>query len=459
MSGFLIPVSIILAVSLAVIFSRLIIRPSLAEPGNHPRLGCLDYRSKLVQLAPQFRLKTLVSQLKLSSLFDRAKQRILGEEEHDRNPESFARLDMSILNCRVRLIRVKEGESFFDAFSMEICGSIHAPDDMCRTALKISILDITDGPSMAQAVQVRAKHRASAAASDGSVFCHTAELGKLPHRVTVLSDWTAAAQLRPDLTVLPRKGWRDLQFDLSISSADTDQELAHARCTFAYENPEIGYVDLQENIDRTKVLAVALGFVVSAADNKLYDCEIELIKNWARDNILDDSEQSSEQARSKLDKALEKTIDFFRAGKTLNASEICTEIVEIAPLAQRYDILDLCLYVVQASGYVSAEELEALKNLANWLEVDGEKFRVMMEKVLPVEMHEVRDIETILGISSDMSREKTRQHLNREYSKWNSRVTNADPEVQSQADQMLKLIAEARSQYVAEKPPLAKTPQ
>jgi hypothetical protein len=45
-----------------------------------------------------------------------------------------------------------------------------------------------------------------------------------------------------------------------------------------------------------------------------------------------------------------------------------------------------------------------------------------------------------------MGRENTRRQLNRYYRKWNSRVTNADPEIQAQADQMLKLIAEARSQ-------------
>jgi hypothetical protein len=38
--------------------------------------------------------------------------------------------------------------------------------------------------------------------------------------------------------------------------------------------------------------------------------------------------------------------------------------------------------------------------------------------------------------------------LNKEYSKWSARVTNTDPEIQSQADQMLKLIAEARSNYI-----------
>ena len=73
-----------------------------------------------------------------------------------------------------------------------------------------------------------------------------------------------------------------------------------------------------------------------------------------------------------------------------------------------------------------------------------------MEKVLPVDMHEARDVETILGITADMSKERVRKHLNKEYSKWNSRVTNADPDIQTQADQMLKLIAETKSQYTAD---------
>jgi len=112
------------------------------------------------------------------------------------------------------------------------------------------------------------------------------------------------------------------------------------------------------------------------------------------------------------------------------------------------EALYVCLRVAQANGSVAAEEMAVLKDLASWLEVDAEKFRTMAEKVLPVDMHEIMDINDLLGITSDMSKEKTRKHLNREYSKWNSRVTSANPEIQTQADQMLKLIAEARGQYV-----------
>jgi len=119
------------------------------------------------------------------------------------------------------------------------------------------------------------------------------------------------------------------------------------------------------------------------------------------------------------------------------------------PLADRYDVLDLCLNVAKANGSVVAEELAALKNLASWLEVDADRFRAMMEKTLPVSMHQVKDAEVTLGVTSDMSERETLQRLNKEYCKWNSRVTSSDPQVQAQADQMLKLIAEARVEYIA----------
>jgi len=145
---------------------------------------------------------------------------------------------------------------------------------------------------------------------------------------------------------------------------------------------------------------------------------------------------------------LDQAVGFFRDGNQLDTYQICKEIVEIAPVAERYDILDLCLHVAQADGVAAAEELALLKNLANWLEVDTNRFHEMMERILPVNIHQVKDIEVVLGVNSDMSKEKTRQHLNKQYSKWNARVTNADSEIQDQADQMLKLIAEARSEYI-----------
>jgi uncharacterized tellurite resistance protein B-like protein len=286
--------------------------------------------------------------------------------------------------------------------------------------------------------------------ADASEFRHVADLGRLPSEVTRLEDWTAVARLRTDGQLFPRRGRRSLQFRTSIISTEGGLELAGAHSKLVYENPRPGYLDLQENSERARVLTVALAFAVSAADNKLYDCEVELIKKWAWENVLDSPQSGADQSRDKLEKALSNTVAFFTEGNKLDTFGLCAELVEIAPAGQRYEVLDLCLRVAGANGSITAEEMAMVKDIAIQLDVDGTKFRAMIEKILPADTHKVMGIDDILGITSDMSSEKTRRHLNKEYSKWNSRVTSANPDIQSKADQMLRLIAGARGKYVAE---------
>ncbi len=406
-----------------------------------------------LRLPKKFEIHRLIDRRKLVELLTHLKPRV------KRGAKYLApRSTWGPFNCRVQLTTQKEGDGVFDTFTVQIAGSIHAPSDPPETdtALRISIIDVTDGIDKAKPVQAKVKRWS---APGNPVFCYNADLGRLPNQVATLSDWTTVAQLNIDELEFARRGNRNLLFSTSILSRQSGQELACAICNFNYDNPEFGYIDSQENIQRRKTLTVALAFAVSAADQELYDCEIELIKNWARDNFDADGASDStlrssaslrrtSKARRNLEKALDKTVDFFRDGNQLHIYEICKEIVEIAPLADRYDILDLCLHVAQANDRVSAEELAILKNLASWLEADANRFRDMMERTLPVHMHQVKDAEVILGVTSDMSKEKTRRQLNQQYSKWNSRVISSNPEIRAQADQMLKLIAEARSQFV-----------
>jgi tellurite resistance protein len=379
----------------------------------------------------------------LSRLINRIRPAISPKAVSNQNVDQPPQPDMEILNCRVELAKQEKENHVCDVFAVKICGSFHAPSDTHYTSLKISIMDVTDGVSKAVPVHAQIKQWQM---QDSPTFCYNADLGKLPHQDTVLPDWTTVAQLRLDWLTFSRKGKRDLQFHTSVLSRESGEEIACAECNFIYENTEFGYIDLQENVSRTKALAVPVAFAVSAADRKLHRREIDLIKNWVKSNI--DLSQASDEVMREIEKALDKTVVFFRDGNQVNIFKICKELVKIAPLAQRYDILELCLYVAQADGSASAEELAILKNLANWLEVDADKFRAMMEKILPASMHEVKDTEVILGVTSDMDKERSRQQLNKEYIKWHSRVTNSDPHIRAQADQMLMMIADARSQYV-----------
>jgi hypothetical protein len=58
----------------------------------------------------------------------------------------------------------------------------------------------------------------------------------------------------------------------------------------------------------------------------------------------------------------------------------------------------------------------------------------------------------ILGVTPGMSQEEARIQLNREYAKW-SRGSSAPTLDPRQADKMLKLLGQARTQYVGVKSP------
>ncbi len=480
-------IAIPLSLSKGFQFRQLITHDRLADWTGRVRCLVLISRRKLLKLVARSKRRAALTWSTLLRLADRLKSLKLswpGELKESLSISRFPRLvsrsmfsllrvvdpsqslagsaqpDLNVLNCRVQLNKRRKDDSILDVFTVEICGSIRAPSNMHYTTLRASIEDVTNGACEAKPVQARAEQWKM---QDSPAFCYSTDLGKLPNQVTILSNWTMVAQLNLDWLMFPRKGKRDLQLTASVVSQQTGKELGTAKYTFSYENPALGYIDLPENIQRTRTLAVALALAVSAADHKLYGCEVELIKNWAKSNIgpsrsvpgsahLPESPklaQAPDKAKRKLDEAFEQAVRFFRDGNQLDTYKICREIVEIAPLADRYDILDLCLNVAKANGSVVAEELPVLKNLASWLEVDADRFRAMVEKTLPVSMHQVKDAEVILGVTSDMNEKETLQRLNKEYCKWNSRVTSSDPQVQAQADQMLMLIAEARAEYIA----------
>lgn len=352
-------------------------------------------------------------------------------------------VDLSGLNCRARIGREPKGDTWQTVLIVDICGVIEAPDDGHDVDLKATLSDITDRKGPALPALVRPKQ---GPINRSAQFTYQTQIGRLCHQHTVLEDWMAVAQISPEWFVLPRQGHRELRFDIAIVSRSTGEQLATGTCIGAFENIEIGYLDIDDNIQRAKTLAVGLAFSVGAANNALQEPEINVIHGWVRTNF--GSGDASEGARLELEQALRKTAAFFLRGGRLNLEEICNEIVEIAPVVGRLDIMDLSLRVAGAKGQVTPTDIRLLKDLAQWLRIDRGRLRTMVEKTLPVSMHQSEDAEMILGVTTEMNKDEVRHQLNREYAKWSSRVISSDPAIRKQADQMLNLIADARTQYI-----------
>ena len=302
--------------------------------------------------------------------------------------------------CKVRL----DFESSDDpgvAFAVVIRGAVPVPAPMHEIDIQILIADVTDGDDSPQPVLCTAKQWQL---DESRVFCYKACNGKIPSTDFVISDWLDVTTIPTDLLQFPAKGDRTLQFVTTLTSHGTSNELASASVSLDYRNNNIGYADARENAERTKILTLQLAAAVGTGKN---DCQPDI-------------------------------------------DAICSEMASIATIVEIYDAMELCLKTVADAGTTRRHQTELISRIADALAVDENRFLALSQKILPLGMHEERDLEFIFGITADMTGQEERNRLRDEYQKWNARVNHPDGDVQAQADQMLALIAEATDRLLQE---------
>jgi hypothetical protein len=353
------------------------------------------------------------------------------------NTEPFTQPNLEILNCRVRLVEDKHNGSASQAFSVEICGTIYAPAACDSAIAEISVTDTTEGVNKFKPVytfidngQIDYSH----------VFCHTAGLGRLPSEVATLPHWMTVAKIPVHRLALPGAGKRNLQFTVSILAGGGNTELAYAVCGVVYENFSCGYIEIEEKIRRAKTMSVRLAFVVAATEKDVSARAVTVIQNWAKNNV------AVSGASILLNGLLAHIVAFLPGCARIYSRALCKKITVAVPMKVRCDILELCLRVAGTGGIIAFEQLILLKNIANWFEISRERFRSMLENILPLRMHEIGDMEISLGIAADMDNDQICQQLSKEYRKWNARVINRNPDIENQAENMLKLIADIRDE-------------
>jgi hypothetical protein len=189
-----------------------------------------------------------------------------------------------------------------------------------------------------------------------------------------------------------------------------------------------------------KHLTVDLALIIACAGKKISVIQLKVIKNYIEKDIA--PKRTSEKTACYVKVLFHY---FFVTPEFNQCSLICKQIFELIDFAGRCDILDFCMRLVSVGDVVTKKQLVLLKDIAERFEFDGESFRLMLGRIIPLSKYETKDAETILGITSDMDADVTNSQLGREYIKWNARVTNSNPQIRKQAQDMLELIAKAKS--------------
>lgn len=349
--------------------------------------------------------------------------------------------DSDEFRCRATILAGGGGDSA-GVLKIEIIGLIASGENEVNKGLnaQIALEDVTDGARKAREVRDNNKVGKPGFASEVA-------LGRLPRGVFLISEWTNIAEINTGSLLFAKRGRRKVRLRVSIRAQSSGERITSAESDFYFDERRRGYEYYEEDSQRARTLAIALGFSVSAADKKIYKVQFEVIRKWVKRSF--ELERCGRRVRRKFEKSLEKSLQFFREGNRLDTFSICRELAEIAPLSLRVEIVEFCLEVAGANGIVVPEEVKLLKEIGKLLEVDAERFNAKMEKLLPVTMHQERDPRSFLNLDEDMTGEQKGRILTREYSKWNARVCNSDPEIRKQADLMLSLIAEAKEEFAS----------
>jgi hypothetical protein len=112
--------------------------------------------------------------------------------------------------------------------------------------------------------------------------------------------------------------------------------------------------------------------------------------------------------------------------------------------------MELLLDVAGADDVAAKHETDFLNDLAHRMGLDLDEYKNMRDKALPISIYEtnsnggVDQVESMLGLSDDMSVADKKSHLSKEFRKWNPLQNSSDPVKSKQAKDMVQAIGELR---------------
>ena len=201
----------------------------------------------------------------------------------------------------------------------------------------------------------------------------------------------------------------------------------------------------RDDVVAARSLAVPLALSVAGSNSRISGVQGRVVESWARYNGANLPKWGRDGFV--FAKLIARLIAVFPSCHVARAGAFSRKIAKTAPFAMRCSIFELCLLVVRAGGFASISQIILLKKMAHRFEIKMERFRSMMERIVPVTMHEAVDVEICLGVTDEMDNEAACRQLSKEYRKWNARVTNSKRQVRTEAEHMLKLVSRARVQY------------
>ena len=324
-------------------------------------------------------------------------------------------------------------------FRIQITGRIPTEQDHVDTNVKIEILDITEGQSHSHQVLSTDENYRDEENSEFHLIQHN---GVVPDKNAVLAKRVTVAQFPCHILRFAYRGRRKLLFLATIIEIASGKKLVSAQQIVEHVYCSDGYREVHGR--RLEVLQACVELSAIVLGQAPYSEDIRnMWSEWIQQKA--DMFISADEAAE----TVEAIQNRFASVTMQHSSDI---ILAYGRNTDRFFAIDLALQTVGLDGVVSKENLEKLFQVSEMLEIQQDRFLSIAQKLLLSSDCRIEDPSRLLGVTSDMDDDSFRRQLNEEYRKWNARVTHPDAQIRGQADQILTLIAEIRSQWLRSTP-------
>ena len=320
-------------------------------------------------------------------------------------------------------------------FRIQMIGRIPTEQTNVDTDVQIEILDVTE--SQLQPHQVLC--------SDGNcrddqtaAFHLIQHNGVVPERNAVLARWLTVAEIPCHILKFAYRGRRRLLFRATVIEAVSGEKLVSAQRIIEYVYCADGYREVHGR--RLEVLQACVELSALVLGEAPYSEDIRnMWSEWIRQKA--DIFVSADE----VVKTVETIQSRFPRVTMQHSSEI---ILAYGKNTDRFFAIELALQTTGLNGVVTKKNLDKLFQVSEVLEIQHNRFLTIAQKILLSSHCQIEEPAQLLGISPDMDDDSFRKQLNEEYRKWNARITHPDPQIRGQADKILTLIAEIRSQWL-----------
>ena len=272
-----------------------------------------------------------------------------------------------------------------------------------------------------------------------------------------IPDWDVIGRACPDIMHPPYGGQQTLTvvvrlIDLSEPPRilfgymlDETGLLWEGKIKFTHYFEEKGYLEAAEHQEEAQILTLKIAMAVAMSDGSLDTREGELMKEWIKGSISSSSEEEYARLKEIFNQTLHESYAEAKES-SLNLQSLASRLNDIAETSSKYQAYELASMIMAADLKADPNEIEALSELAEWLDLDSKRVTEMMDAhFVHLDLDISTSVENLLGIKPDWSDARIKKHLTSEFNKWNNRL-NALPEGKERdnAQHLLELIAAAR---------------